>query len=99
MLSARIGITPDEFYEMTPFELSCYVDAYNDKQEELRQQIILQSYMTAALARTERMPTLQSLLDAKAPERENQEFDDSELLAEIRRMNAAAGGVEIESDP
>jgi hypothetical protein len=98
MLSARLGFTPEQFYEMTPFELACYTDAYNSKQDELRQQLILQSYMTAALARAEKMPSLKSLLDAKDNESEKQELTNDELLDEIRRMNAAMGGVEIGSD-
>jgi hypothetical protein len=74
------------------------VDAHNDKQEEFRQQIILQSYMTAALARADKMPTLQSLLDTKETKPKEPEFTDSELLEQIRKMNAAIGGVEIVPD-
>jgi hypothetical protein len=81
---------------MTPFELSCYVEAYNQKQDEIRLQIILQSYMTAALTRMDKMPTLQSLLDAK--ENDKPEIDENALLEKLRRMNAAAGGVEIVPD-
>jgi hypothetical protein len=98
MISARIGITPNQFYDMTPLEFSAYVDAQNVKQDEVRQQIILQSYMTAALTRTEKMPSLQSLLDAKTAGPEKQELTDTELLEEIRKMNAAIGGVEVGAD-
>jgi hypothetical protein len=98
MLSARIGITPEEFYNMTPFELSCYTEVYNDKQDELRQQVIVQSYLTAALARADKMPSLQSLLDTKAADNDTNVVDENVLLEELRRMNAAAGGVEIVPD-
>ena len=98
MLSARIGITPEQFYDMTPFELSCYTQAYNDKQDELRQQIIIQSYMTASLSRADKMPSLQSLLDTETTSSDATGIDENVLLEELRRMNAAAGGVEIVPD-
>ena len=98
MLSARIGITPEQFYNMTPFELSCYTEAYNDKQDELRQQVIVQSYMTAALARADKMPSLQSLLDTETTRQRHEWNRRKWLLEELRRMNAAAGGVEIVPD-
>lgn len=79
---------------MTPFELSCCADAYETRQEEARQQIILQAYLTAYLYRVEKMPTLQSLLDTGKQKHEEQAPSDSSLLDEIRRMNAAAGGTE-----
>lgn len=79
---------------MTPFELSCCADAYEARQEEVRQQIILQAYLTAYLYRVEKMPTLQSLLDTGTKQSSEPPPDDSDLLDEIRRMNAAAGGIE-----
>jgi hypothetical protein len=98
MLSARIGITTEQFYSMTPFELSCYTEVYNDKQDEQRQQVIIQSYMTAALARADKMPSLQTLLDTKSTDNDTNVIDENVLLEELRRMNAAAGGVEIVPD-
>jgi hypothetical protein len=95
VLSARIGITPDEFYYMTPFELSCFVDAFNIRQDEKRQELIVLAYTTAALARTEKMPSLQSLLETEERPQQNISLTDEDILTEIRRMNAAAGGVEV----
>jgi len=83
---------------MTPFELSCYTEVYNDKQDEQRQQVIIQSYMTAALARADKMPSLQTLLDTKSTDNDTNVIDENVLLEELRRMNAAAGGVEIVPD-
>ena len=95
MLAARIGITPDEFYNMTPFELSCCVDAFNIKQDEKRQELIVLAYTTAALARTDKMPSLQSLLETDNSRNELVALSEEDLISEIRRMNAAAGGVEV----
>lgn len=95
MLAARIGITSDEFYNMTPFELSCCVDAFNIRQDEKRQELILLAYTTATLARTEKMPSLQSLLETDNPRKEPAILSEEDLISEIRRMNSAAGGVEV----
>lgn len=79
---------------MTPFELSCYADAYSAKQDEEREKIIVLAYTTAALARSEKMPTLQSLLDSGKP-KVQEVVGEEDLLEEIKRMNAAIGGVEV----
>ena len=77
---------------MTPFELDAYAEAFNTKQDELREQIITQAYLTAALWRMDKMPTLQSLLKKKDPEK--QAMSENDLLQFMRNLNAEAGGVE-----
>jgi hypothetical protein len=99
VLAARIGVTPEQFYDMTPFELSCYTDAFNIKQDEKRQEIIVLAYTTAALTRVEKMPSLQSMLDAKDSPEEKPSASEEEIVAELRRMNAVMGGDIIEPNP
>ena len=80
---------------MTPFELSCFVDAFNIRQDEKRQELIVLAYTTATLARTEKMPSLQSLLVADKRPKQDDPLTEESLISEIRRMNVAAGGVEV----
>lgn len=83
---------PSEFWEMTPYELTIYVEAFTDKLKFEAKERITQSWMTAAFYRSKKMPKLEKLLkdmdgkQAQTPE---------DMLEVVKRLNAKFGGTVV----
>ena len=73
---------------MTPYELMLAVEEYQDRMRIENEARIVQAYMTAALQRAKRMPSLkQVLLDVQSKQMKQQSPE--EMLAVIIQMHKA----------
>lgn len=83
-----------EFWEFTPYEFFQVVEAYNQRYEEEAEEKICLAYMTAALVRCKKMPTLKRVLeDAKKKQfKKSEPMSDKAMLNTVKALNAALGG-------
>jgi uncharacterized protein YcbK (DUF882 family) len=78
------GLKLDEFWDMTFSEFTIWIDAFKDKQQYETEKMITQSYLTAALSRTSKLPDLKELLeDVKE---NNEEMTDEKLFMKIQKL-------------
>lgn len=61
-LSVRFGLTPSEFWDLTPAETMLLIE---ERSEEARTTVIQTAWLTARLSRTKRVPTLSRLLASR----------------------------------
>lgn len=87
--AAIAGIRPAEFWEMTPFEINAVVDAYIEKEKQHMEIVKSQSWLTAALSRTEKMPSYSEFI-GKTKKTEPQSAE--QMLATVKMIHAALGG-------
>lgn len=87
LFAAAIGIGIRDFWEMTPAELSIYAKAYNDKQKQKQEDLIVLQYMNAAWQRSKKMPALNEVIERK-PKQQTTE----QMLATVKHLNAMFGG-------
>ncbi len=83
------GVDLDEFWRRTPAELGFIFEAFNKNIERESNLALLNTWMSAALQRTKRMPLLKDLI--KEPKKtKRQTWKDQ--LAFVKMLNAAFGG-------
>lgn len=94
----RSGIPMMAFWEMTPKETYATIDAANWREEKHQERGLVAAWLNAALSRSKRMPSLQSLMTSLArPKRltrnqlreRRQEFKEIATAEKIRRINEA----------
>ena len=95
-LAASIGIPVSEFWEMTPYELNIYAEAYFEKQKnEFKEKITLE-YLNAMwtiqwLGKKSQHPKpLNEILDSLY--RERTVMTDEQMLKQVKVLNALFGG-------
>lgn len=88
-IAAIIGFDPLTFWQVTPGELSIYVDVYNQKLKNEQEEKMVIAYLGAYWHRVKKMPSLKELLN-KEEKKKKQTVSD--MLAEIKRLNTAMGG-------
>lgn len=87
--AAIAGIRPAEFWDMSAFEVNAVVDAYIVKEKQKYEMIKSQSWLIAALTRTDKMPSYQEFI-GRANKQEPQSAE--QMFAMVQLMNAALGG-------
>jgi hypothetical protein len=78
------GLKVNEFWDMTFVEFEIWVEAYKEKQKYDMQELITQSYLTAALSRTKKFPDLKDLLEDV--EESTEEMTDEKLFKKIQKL-------------
>lgn len=87
--AAIAEIRPAEFWEMTAFEVNAVVDAYIEKEKRYMEIIKSQSWLTAALTRTDKMPSYKEFINkAEKPQEQTAE----QMLATVKMLHVALGG-------
>lgn len=71
---------------MTPCELFIYIEAYYEREQEISKRGLTLAYLTAAWARSKKMPKPESVIG------KIKEPSEGDALAEIKKLNAAFGG-------
>lgn len=95
------GISPLEFWELTPFELSLMVKAYAKRKEEESKERISFAYINAMwtiqwLGKKSQHPKpLKEILDSMG--KEKKVMTDEQMLAVVKNLNAMFGG-EVKQD-
>lgn len=87
--AAIAGIRPAEFWEMSPFEVNAVVDAYIEKEKQHMEIVKSQSWLIAALGRTDKMPSYKEFMDKKE---KPQEQTAEQMLNTVKMLHAALGG-------
>ncbi len=80
-------MTAAAFWEMTPAELAAALDAYAWRQRQAQRQAVQTAWLTAALGRAKRMPTLAKLLTGPARKLHGAEL--RQRRAEFKRAASA----------
>lgn len=89
-----IGVSPLEFWQLTPFEFNLMVRAYASKLEDERKEKITLTYMNAQwtaqwMGGKQKPPSLQKLLNTNEKKKA---MTDEQMLNKVRQLNAALGG-------
>lgn len=91
MAAARIGISIDQYEEMTPYQLNIYIQAYQEnKKEDIEDRITLaykQAYWTIQWLGKQKPESLDKILGKKPKEQSPED-----MLKEIMKLNAELGG-------
>jgi hypothetical protein len=83
-----MGLSINEYNEMTPYELGLHVEVFTDKLHFEQDEKKTIAWMTAYLHRVDKMPSLQELLNKK----EKKEMTEDEMLEAVKQLNIAFGG-------
>lgn len=83
---------PHEFWELTPIELENYFAGRIEYIEIENDRSITNAWLSAGLERQKRLPKLESLLT----KREKPKQTDQQMLAMVKVLNEAFGGVVVE---
>lgn len=89
-----IGLSIEQFDNMTPYELMLHIEAYSEvKEAELKDRLTL-VWLGEYYHRTKRLPNLRDELKKLSGESRTAMTDD-EMLATVKRLNAQFGGTVI----
>jgi|GEM_PF-527567 len=97
-LAALIGIPISEFWEMTPYELNIYAEAYFEKQKNDYKEKLSLEYYNAMwtikwLGKKSQHPKpLNEILNEIDKEKEKKIMTDEQMLAQVKVLNALFGG-------
>lgn len=89
-----IGISKNEYDEMTPSELNIHIEDYHKKEQLRVNEGIALAHLNAYLQRVKKMPQLSELLE-KEKKQQKATMTDEEMFERIKALNASLGGVEI----
>lgn len=88
-VAIHIGISINDYNEMTPHELGLYVQIYNDKKKNDYDEKLTLTYMGAYWARIKRMPSLKQVLKDNETK---EEMSPEGMLKQVKALNTALGG-------
>ncbi|MEH7391774.1 hypothetical protein [Bacillus sp. JJ1474] len=89
-----IGISPLNFWDLTPFEFNLMVKSYSSKMEADHHEKITLTYVNALwtaqwMAGKSRPPSLDKLLNTDISKKE---MSDEQMLERVKQLNAIFGG-------
>jgi hypothetical protein len=84
-----MGISINDFNEMTPREFTLHIKVYNEKQKQNEKDKISVAYLSAAWQRAKKLPNLKRLLEMEQPKKK---MTNEEMLLKVKQLNAAFGG-------
>lgn len=74
---------------MTPYQLSLYVQDYNERKAVESEEKLVLTYLGAYWQRVKRMPSLKQVLGKMQPKKP---MTAEEMLEQIKKINTALGG-------
>lgn len=74
---------------MTPYQLSLYVQDYNEWTKQEQEDKLVLTYLGAYWQRVKRLPNLKKILNQSVPPKK---MTPEEMLAQVKKLNAALGG-------
>lgn len=87
-----VGIPINEFWEITPYEISLIIKAKNQAKEEETKEKIAVAYMTALWTAQWFSKKKPKPLDEILQIKHKKQMSDEEMLAQVRNLNAIFGG-------
>lgn len=86
-----IGLSVEQFEEITPYELSIYLEAYIEKEEATSQEKLTLVWLGEYYHRIKKLPNLKDELKKISGEK-NKPMTDNEMLNMVKMLNAQFGG-------
>jgi hypothetical protein len=84
-----MGLSIQEYNEMTPYELTLHAEIYQEKQKFDQEERLSLVWMGEYFHRVEKLPTLNEILGKKE---EMKEMSAEEMLANVMQLNSALDG-------
>jgi len=85
----RIGLSINEYNEMTPYELNLHAEIFEEKQKFEQEERLTLVWMGEYFHRIETLPPLKEVLGKKE---EPKEMTAEEMLANVMQLNSALDG-------
>jgi|tagenome__1003787_1003787.scaffolds.fasta_scaffold19484247_2 hypothetical protein len=89
-----IGLTMNQFDEMTPYELALYSEAYAEKEEAMLKERLTLVWLGEYYHRAKRLPKLQDELK-KVSNGKKEPMSPEQMLRVVQRLNKQFGGTVI----
>lgn len=90
-VACLIGLSPLNFWDLTPGELSRLIKAYNQRSKAEQEERVTLVYLGAYWQRVKKMPKLSEVLTGKEEKKKQRQSPES-MLEHIKKLNAALGG-------
>jgi hypothetical protein len=87
----HVGISNQEYDEMTPYQLNLYIEDYNARKKVDTEEKLALAWLSAYWQRAKRMPSFSKVLK-DLHEEPKHEMTPEEILAQVKSLNAALGG-------
>ena len=87
-LAAQVGISMQEFWAMTPFELSIAAKGYGKRKEAEHKESVFQAYLISRWVWQKRI-NIQKILNSGEKKKP---MTDDEMLERVKALNAVFGG-------
>jgi hypothetical protein len=84
-----MGISINDFNDMTPLEFRIHIKVYNEKLKQESKDRLAQAYLGAAWQRAKKLPNFKKLFEMNEPKKE---MSDEEMLRVVMALNKAFGG-------
>lgn len=85
------GLSIEQFENMTPYELSLFIEAYLEKEQAQAQERLTLVWLGEYYHRTKRLPNLKDELKKISGEK-NKVMTDDEMLSMVKELNKQFGG-------
>jgi hypothetical protein len=85
----RIGLSINEYNEMTPYELRVHAEIYAEKQQLEQEERLSLVWMVEYFHRIDKLPPLKEILGKNESPKE---MTNDEMLEMVKRLNSAFGG-------
>lgn len=89
----HFDITPEQYYNYTPRELSLIIDQQNNQQKEKNKEILYLAWHIEALARCKKLPKYSELIN-ESTKASNQTEKSQTLMQKVKILNQLFGGKE-----
>jgi hypothetical protein len=89
-----MGLSINEYNEMTPYELNIHAEIFEEKQKFDQEERLTLVWMGEYFHRVEKLPTLNELLGKK---KESKEMTAEEMLQKVMQLNSALDGTVIKA--
>jgi hypothetical protein len=97
MAVGEIGMSPSEFWKLSPFEFYWIVKGFQKRQIQKRNEMSAQAWVNAKLVRANKIPELSSILISEDKPVKPRVMTDEQMMAMAKVLNAAFGGEFVES--
>jgi hypothetical protein len=84
-----MGISINDFNDMTPLEYGLYIKVYNEKLKQDGKDRLALAYLGAAWQRAKKLPNFKKILGMEQPQKK---MTNEEMLLKVKQLNAAFGG-------
>jgi hypothetical protein len=92
MTAIQVGLSIQDYNEMTPYELSLFVEAFGNKQQAEHDDKMTLVWLGEYFHRVKKLPSLNELLGKKDKQEEKKAMTDNEMLDVVKLLNAKFGG-------